>query len=97
MQGFVALHVAGASDKNDAESCISGVLRVTRMHRPRGIIECFRIRQEAQSGCGITTYSERNAGSIRRQLNVENLKIISGWVISFANPPPFRMLKVRGG
>jgi hypothetical protein len=51
---------------------ISGVLSVTRMHRPRGIIECFRIRQVAQSGCGITTYSENNAGGIRRQLNVGN-------------------------
>jgi hypothetical protein len=41
--------------------------------------------QVTQSGCGVTTYSESNAGSIKRQLNVENLKIISGWVISFAN------------
>ncbi len=76
---------------------VSGVLRVTRMHRPRGIIDCFKIRQVAQSGCGITTYCESNAGSIRRQLNVGKLKIISSWVISFANPPPFCMLKVRGG
>ncbi len=53
--------------------------------------------QVTQSGCGMPTDSESNAGSIRRQINVENLKIISGWVVSFANPPPFRMLKVRGG
>ncbi len=31
----------------EAPYFFSGVLRVTRMHRPQEIIECFRIRQVA--------------------------------------------------
>ncbi len=70
MQIWVMHRSYGSSSK---QQYISGVLRVTRMHRPRGIIECFRISQVAQSSCGITTYCESNAGSIslRRQLNVD--------------------------
>jgi hypothetical protein len=55
------------------------------------------LSQEAHSGWGITTYSESNVGSVRLQLNVGGLRIISGWVILFANPPPVRMLKSGGG
>jgi hypothetical protein len=57
-------------------------------------IRVLQDKRVTPSGYGITTCSESNAGSIRRQSNVRNFKIISGWVISVANPPPFRMLKV---
>ncbi len=80
------------------ESCF--ISRVFESYKDAQIPRDHRVlqdRQVAQGGCGITTYSESNAGSIRRQLNVADLKIISGGVILFANPPPFHTLKARGG
>jgi hypothetical protein len=57
----------------------SWILRVTRVHGSRGIIECFK--QASQSCCGVTTKSGSNA-CIRRQSNVRMLKIISAGMMT---------------
>ncbi len=61
---------------------------LTRMHRPKAIMECSRIRQVAQRGCKITTCSESNASHASRLFNIGQLQIIDGLIILFASLTP---------